>query len=443
MKTLNDTICANRFDVFRHTLRSIALASAAASGVGLAGLSGCADAHTLAGDQGTPWAVACSPDGGAEMTDLTGLPLPEGVDGLLVYATRFYGQTPTYVAGDFCLVRPDGTDCTAGISDAGFDPDRSFSIFVRRGDVVERVSLEEVLGGSITTPQAAVLAALAADYHIVCDADPTTGVSPGEVARSGGEFEVTGSRFTCEQIFEGTVHVAASGSVRVLDERVVADHSCVVEGRLTAGSAVPGRPPTGSDVGRYFAQVAGLEAVAVDAFERMAAELSTLGAPAELVQWARVSADDERRHARDMGALAERFAVLPGAHPAQEFALRGLFEVALENAVEGCVRETYGAVVGHHQAEHAQDPLVRAAMKQVAEDETRHAALSWAVAEWALPQLSEAQRAEIRAAQRAAITGLTRSVTIPEADTLLHDAGLPAPHVALAMLQALGEQVWA
>jgi hypothetical protein len=443
MKTLNDTIRANRFDVFRHTLRSIALATAAASGVGLAGLSGCADAHVLGGDQGTPWAVACSPDAGAGMTDLTGLPLPEGVEGLLVYATRFYGQTPTYVAGDFCLVGPDGTDCTAGIWDAGLDPDRSFSIFVRRGDVVERVSLEEVLGGSITTPQAAVLAALAADYHIVCAADPTTGVLPGEVARSGREFEVTGNRFTCEQVFEGTVLVAASGSVRVLDERVVADHSCVVEGRLTAGSAVPGRPQTGSDVGRYFAQVAGLEAAAVDAFERMAAELSAMGAPAELVEWARVSAEDERRHARDMGALANRFGVLPGAHAPQAFALRGLFEVALENAVEGCVRETYGAVVGHHQAQRAQDPVVRAAMVQVAEDETRHAALSWSVAEWALPQLSEAQRMAIRAAQRGAIDALTRSVSIPEADALVQDAGLPAPRAALVMLQALGQQVWA
>ena len=29
MKTLNDTVRANRLDVFRHTLRSIALASAA------------------------------------------------------------------------------------------------------------------------------------------------------------------------------------------------------------------------------------------------------------------------------------------------------------------------------------------------------------------------------------------------------------------------------
>nr|MBP7681485.1 ferritin-like domain-containing protein [Deltaproteobacteria bacterium] len=133
----------------------------------------------------------------------------------------------------------------------------------------------------------------------------------------------------------------------------------------------------------------------------------------------------------------------PAVHEAQQFALRGLFEVALENAVEGCVRETYGAVVGHHQARRAQDPVVRAAMAQVAEDETRHAALSWAVAEWALPRLTDAQREEIREAQRGAIDALARSVSIPESDALLHDAGLPAPSAALAMLQALGEQVWA
>lgn len=176
-------------------------------------------------------------------------------------------------------------------------------------------------------------------------------------------------------------------------------------------------------MGRYFAQVAGLEAAAVDAFERMAAELQVLGAPVELVH-ARASAEDERRHTRDMGALAERFAVKPAVHEAQQFALRGLFEVgALENAVEGCVRETYGAVVGHHQARHAQDPVVRAGMARVAEDETRHAALSWAVAEWSLPQLTDAQRDVIRGAQRAAISALTRSVSIPEGPRALARRG--------------------
>lgn len=435
MKTLNDTICANRFDVFRHTLRSIALASAAASGLGL--VSGCDDAG------GPTWEATCR-SSSWYTTDLTGLRLPDGADALAVFVG---GSDPVYTAGDFC---EEGGDCP---ETSPIEPHPAVTVFVRRAGVIELSSITDVIGSPVDTPQEAALRLLESQGDRVhCTEQTGTGPGPlpGRVVPTSGGFDVVLPYVECPtlgfdgDVVETTYHVSASGDVGRGERQVVGQQSsCPIAGRLTHGVPAPVRPASGVELGRYFAQSAALEAVAVDAFERMAAELSTLGAPAELVQWARVSADDERRHARDMGALAERFAVLPGAHQAQEFALRGLFEVALENAVEGCVRETYGAVVGHHQAEHAQDPLVRAAMKQVAEDETRHAALSWAVAEWALPQLSEAQRAEIRAAQRAAIAGLTRSVTIPEADTLLHDAGLPAPHVALAMLQALGEQVWA
>ncbi len=68
-------------------------------------------------------------------------------------------------------------------------------------------------------------------------------------------------------------------------------------------------------------------------------------------------------------------------------ALRSLEALAVENAVEGCVRETMGALFAMHQAASAADPHVRATMVSIAPDETRHAALGWAVAEWALDSL--------------------------------------------------------
>jgi hypothetical protein len=439
VKTLNETIHANRFDVFRHTLRSIALASAAASGISLAGLSGCADAHvSIDLDQGPPWALTCSNGHGA--IDITGLPLPEGVDWLYAHSNIYNTPLPAYVAGDLCVEGPTEPPCLPRVP---FSSAERFSVFVRRNGVVESVSVDEVVSAPITSPQQAALVSLGAGYHVWCEEVPAYNLTAGSITRVSGGFEVVASRVDCDGFHEATLLVTEAGEVQVLDERLAQVFDCALIGRLTEGTVAPARPRTGSDVGRYFAQVAGLEAAAVDAFERMAAELSALGAPAELVQWARVSADDERRHTRDMGALAERFAVTPAAYEAQEFALRGLFEVALENAVEGCVRETYGAVVGHHQAEHARDPVVRAAMAKVAEDETRHAALSWAVAEWALPQLTDAQREEIRESQRVAIDALSRSVRVPESAALLQDAGLPAPDVALAMLHGLREQVWA
>ena len=42
-------------------------------------------------------------------------------------------------------------------------------------------------------------------------------------------------------------------------------------------------------------------------------------------------------------------------------------------------RETWAALLAQHQAEHARDPLVRAAMKSIALDEARHAALAWTI----------------------------------------------------------------
>ena len=51
-------------------------------------------------------------------------------------------------------------------------------------------------------------------------------------------------------------------------------------------------------------------------------------------------------------------------------------EIARENAEEGCVRETFGALLAAHQAAYACDPEVREVMTRIAGDELRHAALA-------------------------------------------------------------------
>lgn len=435
MKSLNDTIRANRFDVFRHTLRTIALASAAASGLVL--VSGCEE------EPGPTWEATCR-SGDWYTTDLTGLRLPDGADALAVFMGA---SKPEYTAGDFC---EEGGDCP---ETGPVEPHPAITVFVRRAGVIELSSIPEVIGSRVDNPQEAALRLLETQggrVHCTQDTGTGPGPLPGRVVPTSGGFDVVLPFVECPtlgfygDVVETTYHVSASGDVGPGEREVVGQEaSCPIAGRLTDGVAAPMRPASGAELGRYFAQSAALEAAAVDAFERMARELQALGAPADLVQWARASADDERRHTRDMKVLAERFAVTPVLHAPQPLALRGLFEVALENAVEGCVRETYGAVVAHHQAQHARDAEVRAAMAPVAEDETRHAALSWAVAEWALAQLSETQRAEIRAAQRTAIDDLVHAVDVAEADELVSDAGLPTPVAARAMVQALQGQIWA
>ena len=137
----------------------------------------------------------------------------------------------------------------------------------------------------------------------------------------------------------------------------------------------------GDSVGERLAMQAYYEEASVIAFERLADVLEADGAPTELVERARRAATDERRHARTFRRLARtRGAVVRRARADDRRPT--LLDLAIENAREGCVRETYGALVALHQAEHAEDAELRAAFAGIAGDEIAHAALSWELAAW-------------------------------------------------------------
>jgi hypothetical protein len=140
--------------------------------------------------------------------------------------------------------------------------------------------------------------------------------------------------------------------------------------------------------------------VSVHAFERMAAELAAHGAPPGLVQAARRARRDEIRHERVTAEIARRFGVEPSRPAARDLPVRSFFDVARENAVEGCVRETYGAALALVRAARAEDPQVRAAMRSIGRDECRHAQLGWRVEAWASTRLGRAERAAVRRARR-------------------------------------------
>ena len=92
--------------------------------------------------------------------------------------------------------------------------------------------------------------------------------------------------------------------------------------------------------GDFLASSAYLEAASVHAFRWMAEEIEAHGLGAELAAWARRAAKEEARHARMMTSLARTLGhpTIPKVEkPAPR--LRSLETIALENAVEGCVRE--------------------------------------------------------------------------------------------------------
>jgi rubrerythrin len=214
------------------------------------------------------------------------------------------------------------------------------------------------------------------------------------------------------------------------------DGTCPVPGRRPDGLR-DARPDASDAVGHWLARAAHMEAASVFAFESLARELTELGAPAALVDAARRSADDERRHARMMGRLAERAGAAVPAVEVEAPRARTAFAIARENAVEGCVHETWAAMEALAQSERAARPGVAATMGAIADDEMRHASLAWQVAAWLEPRLSEAERAAVREAREGARAALEARVARGYDRGLGEALGLPPPALAARLVASL------
>ncbi len=145
------------------------------------------------------------------------------------------------------------------------------------------------------------------------------------------------------------------------------------------------------EVGTYLAEGAQLEAAAVVAFELLASELAAHGAPASLVQRCRKAAEDERRHTALMTAAARRFGIEPALPAPLQRPLPSLLELARENTIEGCVRETWGALSAEFQARAAADPQLADMYRSIAPDELAHAQLAWDIQQWLVAQTGASQ----------------------------------------------------
>jgi hypothetical protein len=210
------------------------------------------------------------------------------------------------------------------------------------------------------------------------------------------------------------------------------------------GACGVGRPPKGfvalsadapnADAER-LAQMAQLEAASVGAFHALHADLVRLGAPESLRRAVLEAADDEVRHARAVTREARRLgAIVPSAlvPPARA---RSLEELAIENAEEGCVNETFGAALAAMQAERATDARVRTMMGVIAKEELGHAALSWQLAAWLDDQLDAGGRARVRRARRDAVGALFEELANEGAGS--EALGLPDAATARATLASM------
>lgn len=197
----------------------------------------------------------------------------------------------------------------------------------------------------------------------------------------------------------------------------------------------------GAGLGRILGDMAAHEAAAVVAFEQLAVELSRHSLPEELRRGAVRAANEERRHTRLVGALSRsRGGEFEISGTRTE--VRSLEEIALDNAVAGCARETFGAMVGLYQSMHAPDPALRAVMASVSEDELGHSSWSWALNEALAPRLSRSARRKIRERRDEALATLTRGVLAGRSEVERAELGLPDEERLESMATSLREQLF-
>lgn len=347
-----------------------------------------------------------------------------------------------HTIGEPCATATDEAACLAEVERLVSETYASYLLTTLGDDVQVWTGVDGVREalGTIDHPTEALMLAWADGGWVTCDDLETAAqrVSPD----GGFDVVTTYYRDVCSPIVRARAlrHVGEDGAVEVVAEQVI-ERSMACIGRRPEGLR-PLPPVDAGAVGRWLAEVAALEAASVPAFRRLAEELRSHGAPEALVGAAVSAADDEVRHARQMAALARRYGADVVAPVVDEAAPRDLLALAIDNACEGCVRETFGAALGAWQAARAADPLVAAVMRRIADDEAGHAELSWHIAAWLDTQLDAAGRAAVAAARAEAVAALREAADV--ADPACRAAlGLPDVSQATALVDGLAAQLWA
>src|SRR5262245_48534250 len=129
-----------------------------------------------------------------------------------------------------------------------------------------------------------------------------------------------------------------------------------------------------------WSQDAQMEHASIASFARFTLELLAVGAPPTLPLASQDAGRDEIQHAQTCFAIASRLAgrkLGPGPLDVSGVgAARDLASIVAATVKEGCVIETLSALLAKERSEGARDPLLRAALGKIADDEGRHAELA-------------------------------------------------------------------
>ena len=181
----------------------------------------------------------------------------------------------------------------------------------------------------------------------------------------------------------------------------------------------------GDGVGSYFAQLAYMKAQSVFAFIELASNLRHFQAPVTFIERCDIAAKNQLLHTKLMQELAEieGFFIPPVRYSSTT---NNIFSVAMHNAVEGCVYETWSALIANWQSTHlAADPELQTVYEQIGQDEARHSQLAWDVHAWFLKKLTKRQQKMLHKEQTKAVAELLLS---EGRISTIEGLGLPLSH---------------
>jgi hypothetical protein len=243
------------------------------------------------------------------------------------------------------------------------------------------------------------------------------------------------------------------GNQRILSCNYDVQKVCAAVGRRPAGLQEDTPTPLAAqhtdtidplrEVGEFFAHLAYLEEAAVTAFEYLVKELEAYNAPTELVQIAKDGITEEIEHAKLMQQLALRYGGTLKPVEVEPFALRSLADIAIDNAKEGCIRETFGSLFAMWQSMTSEDEAVKVTMERIAHEESRHGALSWGIDSWIQPLLTEEQRTQCTQARQEAVAQLQSEILQEPSESMQRFAGVPTAAQAQQLYDLLQRETWA
>lgn len=411
------------------------------------------DGGSIADDGGTTFDVesaGCPPDGEKRYSSFT---LAPGVDGIEFRSVSSSGTLITdrrAFLGKVCGKASNESGCLAKVaatpSNVGwetgmyFDGKRVEPRFdygvVTRGDEVTLVTTLDAFiktVSPINEARAAVALALLANVDgAVCESN--------NVQKVPGGYRVRGRvRGRCGETSTDVYYLVTPDGKISEDGRATVDGGrgpCAVDGRRPIGLVLVATPWLES-LGAHFSEIAFMEAAAVIAFDQIIERLRGFDAPASVIERAQRAREDEVRHAQATARFARRFGGDVRAPDVVATKAPSLFEFALENAIEGCVRETYGALVAAHQAAHAEDIEVRRAFATLAREEIEHAELSWALAAWVEAKLTPSERQRVSDARACAIVELAREFAVEPSEEVRRFAGMPSAATVEKLIAAM------